>query len=86
MRPTATAVLSSQEPIRALSAMAAEALDLLIVGGGVGGAGAGLDTVTRALSVGILQARDWASDTSSRSSKLIQGAVLSGDVRLPACP
>ena len=55
--------------------MAAEELDLLIVGGGVVGAGAGLDAVTRGLSVGILEARDWASGTSSRSSKLIHGGL-----------
>jgi glycerol-3-phosphate dehydrogenase len=54
--------------------MAAEELDLLIVVGGVVGAGAGLD-VTRGLSVGILEARDWASGTSSRSSKLIHGGL-----------
>jgi len=71
----ATAALSSQERTRALSAMAAEELDLLIVGGGVVGAGAAVDAVTRGLSVGILEARDWASGTSSRSSKLIHGGL-----------
>jgi len=50
-------------------------LDLVIVGGGVVGAGAALDAVTRGLSVGILEARDWASGTSSRSSKLIHGGL-----------
>jgi glycerol-3-phosphate dehydrogenase len=55
--------------------MADEELDLVIVGGGVVGAGAALDAVTRGLSVGILEARDWASGTSSRSSKLIHGGL-----------
>jgi glycerol-3-phosphate dehydrogenase len=50
-------------------------LDLLIVGGGVVGAGAAVDAVTRGLSVGIIEARDWASGTSSRSSKLIHGGL-----------
>ncbi|MGN6609386.1 MAG: glycerol-3-phosphate dehydrogenase/oxidase [Jatrophihabitans sp.] len=50
-------------------------LDVLIVGGGVVGAGAALDAVTRGLSVGIVEARDWASGTSSRSSKLIHGGL-----------
>ncbi|MBB6405773.1 glycerol-3-phosphate dehydrogenase/oxidase [Arthrobacter sp. AZCC_0090] len=50
-------------------------LDILIVGGGVVGAGAALDAVTRGLSVGIVEARDWASGTSSRSSKLIHGGL-----------
>ena len=50
-------------------------LDILIVGGGVVGAGAALDAVTRGLTVGIVEARDWASGTSSRSSKLIHGGL-----------
>ncbi|MGV0110318.1 MULTISPECIES: glycerol-3-phosphate dehydrogenase/oxidase [unclassified Arthrobacter] len=50
-------------------------LDLLIVGGGVVGVGAALDAVTRGLSTGIVEARDWASGTSSRSSKLIHGGL-----------
>jgi glycerol-3-phosphate dehydrogenase len=55
--------------------MQEEELDLVIIGGGVVGAGAALDAVTRGLSVGILEARDWASGTSSRSSKLIHGGL-----------
>ncbi|QTF72223.1 glycerol-3-phosphate dehydrogenase/oxidase [Arthrobacter woluwensis] len=50
-------------------------LDILIVGGGVVGAGAALDAVTRGLKVGIVEQRDWASGTSSRSSKLIHGGL-----------
>jgi len=75
MRPTATAALSPQDRTRARSAMQEDELDLLIVGGGVVGAGAAVDAVTRGLSVGILEARDWASGTSSRSSKLIHGGL-----------
>ena len=75
MRPTATASLSPQDRSRALAAMQEDELDLVIVGGGVVGAGAALDAVTRGLSVGILEARDWASGTSSRSSKLIHGGL-----------
>ncbi|WP_442864221.1 glycerol-3-phosphate dehydrogenase/oxidase [Arthrobacter sp. ATA002] len=52
-----------------------EELDILIVGGGVVGAGAALDAVTRGLKVGMVEARDWASGTSSRSSKLIHGGL-----------
>lgn len=55
--------------------MAAEELDVLVVGGGVVGAGAALDAVTRGLSVGIIEMRDWASGTSSRSSKLVHGGL-----------
>ncbi|NJC23084.1 glycerol-3-phosphate dehydrogenase [Arthrobacter pigmenti] len=50
-------------------------LDILIVGGGVVGVGSALDAVTRGLDVGIVEARDWASGTSSRSSKLIHGGL-----------
>ncbi len=52
-----------------------EQLDVLVIGGGVVGAGAALDAVTRGLSTGIVEARDWASGTSSRSSKLIHGGL-----------
>ncbi|MDQ0677606.1 glycerol-3-phosphate dehydrogenase [Arthrobacter pascens] len=50
-------------------------LDILIVGGGIVGAGAALDAVTRGLTVGIVEANDWAAGTSSRSSKLIHGGL-----------
>ncbi|ABY23498.1 glycerol-3-phosphate dehydrogenase [Renibacterium salmoninarum ATCC 33209] len=50
-------------------------LDVLIVGGGVVGAGSALDAVTRGLNVGIVEMNDWASGTSSRSSKLIHGGL-----------
>src|SRR3954468_18872978 len=60
----------------ALAAMGtASELDVLIIGGGVVGAGAALDAVTRGLSTAIVEARDWASGTSSRSSKLIHGGL-----------
>lgn len=55
--------------------MATEELDVVIVGGGITGAGAALDAVSRGLSVGLIEARDWASGTSSRSSKLIHGGL-----------
>jgi glycerol-3-phosphate dehydrogenase len=70
------AALSPAARTEALAAMrAAPELDILIVGGGVVGAGAALDAVTRGLSTGIVEARDWASGTSSRSSKLIHGGL-----------
>ncbi len=49
--------------------------DVLIVGGGVTGAGAALDAATRGLSVALVEARDFASGTSSRSSKLFHGGL-----------
>lgn len=50
-------------------------LDILVIGGGVVGAGAALDAATRGLSVGLVEARDFASGTSSRSSKLVHGGL-----------
>jgi glycerol-3-phosphate dehydrogenase len=55
--------------------MAENELDILVVGGGVVGAGSALDAVTRGLTTAIVEARDWASGTSSRSSKLIHGGL-----------
>ena len=46
---------------------------MIVIGGGVVGAGAALDAVTRGLSVALVEARDIASGTSSRSSKLFHG-------------
>ncbi|GAA4284361.1 glycerol-3-phosphate dehydrogenase/oxidase [Brevibacterium daeguense] len=54
---------------------AATPLDILVVGGGITGAGIAFDAATRGLDVGILEARDWASGTSSRSSKLVHGGL-----------
>jgi glycerol-3-phosphate dehydrogenase len=48
---------------------------VLVVGGGVVGAGVALDAVTRGLTVGLVEARDFGSGTSSRSSKLIHGGL-----------
>ena len=50
-------------------------LDVLVIGGGVVGAGSALDAVTRGLSTGLIEQRDFASGTSSRSSKLIHGGL-----------
>ncbi|MFS0698804.1 glycerol-3-phosphate dehydrogenase/oxidase [Cellulomonas sp. 179-A 4D5 NHS] len=50
-------------------------LDVLVVGGGVTGAGIALDAVSRGLSTAVVEAQDWASGTSSRSSKLVHGGL-----------
>lgn len=72
--------LSPQQREESLAALKSTAqpgkeLDILIVGGGVVGVGSALDAVTRGLDVGIVEARDWAAGTSSRSSKLIHGGL-----------
>src|SRR5688500_9151112 len=50
-------------------------LDVLVVGGGIVGVGTALDAVTRGLNTGLLEQRDLASGTSSRSSKLVHGGL-----------
>jgi len=50
-------------------------LDVLVIGGGVTGAGIALDAVTRGLSTAVVEAQDWAQGTSSRSSKLVHGGL-----------
>lgn len=70
-----TATLDPAQRAEALAEMAERELDVLVVGGGIVGAGTALDAATRGLSTGLIEARDWASGTSSRSSKLIHGGL-----------
>ena len=72
MRSVALSPAAREE---ALQAMADTELDILVIGGGVVGTGSALDAATRGLSVGLVEARDFASGTSSRSSKLIHGGL-----------
>ena len=68
------------ESIRALSG---ECFDLLVIGGGITGAGVARDAAMRGLSVALIEAQDLASGTSSRSSKMIHGGLrylVAGDV------
>jgi len=58
-----------------LEAMAGGGLDVLVVGGGITGAGAALDAASRGLRVGLVEAQDFASGASSKSSKLIHGGL-----------
>jgi glycerol-3-phosphate dehydrogenase len=72
--------LTAETRDRALARLAASAtpgeeLDLLVIGGGVTGAGIALDAVSRGLATAVVEAQDWASGTSSRSSKLVHGGL-----------
>ncbi len=60
---------------RNLARLASDAFDVLVVGGGITGAGVARDAALRGLKVGLVEARDFASGTSSRSSKLIHGGL-----------
>ena len=72
---TRSAKLGAEERRAAIEALKAKELDILVIGGGIVGTGSALDAVTRGLSVGMVEARDWASGTSSRSSKLVHGGI-----------
>jgi glycerol-3-phosphate dehydrogenase len=60
---------------RSWDRLASERFDVVVVGGGVVGTGAALDAATRGLKVALVEARDLASGTSSRSSKLFHGGL-----------
>lgn len=59
----------------AIAALAADSFDVVVVGGGITGAGVALDAATRGYSVALVERADFASGTSSRSSKLVHGGL-----------
>jgi glycerol-3-phosphate dehydrogenase len=65
-------VISRQDAVAALSA---NEFDLVVVGGGITGAGVALDASARGYSVALVERADYASGTSSRSSKLVHGGL-----------
>src|SRR6202050_5195975 len=70
-----SARLAPAEREAAIRALVNTELQVLVVGGGVVGSGVALAAATRELSTGLLEARDFGSGTSSRSSKLIHGGL-----------
>jgi glycerol-3-phosphate dehydrogenase len=60
---------------QALSALSEEEFDVVVVGGGITGAGVALDAASRGYSVALLERTDYAAGTSSRSSKLVHGGL-----------
>jgi glycerol-3-phosphate dehydrogenase len=70
-----TAALSPEHRAGSVAAMARERFDIVVVGGGVTGAGAALDAATRGLRVALVEATDYAAGASSKSSKLIHGGL-----------
>jgi glycerol-3-phosphate dehydrogenase len=67
--------LGPVERAQTVRRLAEETFDVVVVGGGVTGSGCALDAASRGLSVALVEARDFASGTSSRSSKLIHGGL-----------
>ena len=72
---TLAKALDADQRADALQQLGSGELDVLVVGGGIVGVGAALDAVTRGLKVGLVEQRDLASGTSSRSSKLVHGGL-----------
>lgn len=69
----------------ALAELSSQVFDVIVVGGGITGAGVALDAVTRGLRTALVERADFASGTSSKSSKLIHGGLRylqQGDIRL----
>jgi glycerol-3-phosphate dehydrogenase len=69
----------------ALEQLGAERYDVLVIGGGITGAGVALDAASRGLRTALVERDDFASGTSSKSSKLVHGGLRylqNGDVRL----
>jgi glycerol-3-phosphate dehydrogenase len=60
---------------QAIVALAGEEFDVVVVGGGITGAGVALDAATRGYSVALVERNDYAAGTSSRSSKLVHGGL-----------
>ena len=59
----------------ALAALSEEEFDVVVIGGGVTGAGVAFDAASRGYSVAIVERNDWAAGTSSRSSKMVHGGL-----------
>ena len=66
---------SSLDRRRRFQEMAEGAFDLIVIGGGITGAGIALDAVTRGMSVLLVEMQDFAAGTSSRSTKLVHGGL-----------
>ena len=77
--------MSSFDRATALRRLAEERFDVLVIGGGITGAGVALDAASRGLRVALVERDDFASGTSSKSSKLVHGGLRylqNGDIRL----
>ncbi|MBN4926043.1 glycerol-3-phosphate dehydrogenase [Hoyosella rhizosphaerae] len=72
---TKTHILGAENRERAWKTLTTQEFDVLVIGGGIVGCGAALDAATRGLKVGLVEARDLASGTSSRSSKMFHGGL-----------
>src|SRR5699024_6031338 len=72
---TSRSALGPRRRSEAWRRLSEEHFDVLVVGGGVVGTGSAVDAATRGLSVALVEARDFAAGTSSRSSKMFHGGL-----------
>src|SRR2546429_9783842 len=70
-----TQALSSKVRKHNLEALATNRFDVLVIGGGITGAGVALDAAARGYSVALVEKVDFASGTSSKSTKLAHGGI-----------
>jgi glycerol-3-phosphate dehydrogenase len=80
-----TTKLSAADRESYLQEMASEQLDILVIGGGITGAGIAWDAAVRGMKVGLIEMQDFAAGTSSRSTKLVHGGLRylkQGEVKL----
>ncbi len=70
-----TTDFGAMERIGLLEQMQGTQLDVLIIGGGITGAGIALDAAARGMKVGLVDMQDFAAGTSSRSTKLVHGGL-----------
>ena len=79
LEPVASSATPSARPLERrqadLAALASETWDVVIVGGGIVGAGALLDAASRGMRAALIEQDDFAAGTSSRSSRLIHGGL-----------
>ena len=73
--PLPSSMLNPAQRAESWARLGSEQFDVVVIGGGVVGAGAALDAATRGLKVALVEARDLASGTSSRSSKMFHGGL-----------
>jgi glycerol-3-phosphate dehydrogenase len=66
---------ATEQRRRLITRLAEEHFDLVVIGGGITGAGVALDAASRGLSVALIERNDFASGTSSKSTKLIHGGL-----------
>jgi len=68
-------IFSSSNRADIFNTLENEQLDVLVIGGGITGAGISLDAVTRGMKTGLVEMQDFAAGTSSRSTKLVHGGL-----------